>query len=72
MELIILGSFASVSVYLLYRHFNPTLEDLIEKRKREMDSFRWNQEIGQNSLEYMHKVTEWEDRCLAAGMMLPY
>lgn len=72
MELIIFGSLAGFCVYKLYKHWNPTLEDLIEKREREKYMMERNLEVGKYVLESMDKVTEWEDRCIAAGMMLPY
>jgi hypothetical protein len=68
MEFVIMGSLAIFYGYHMYRSYNPTIEDLIEKKRQNERRMAYNASIAAQ----MDKENEWEERCLAAGMILPY
>lgn len=68
MEFVIMGSLAILYGYQAYRLYNPTIEDLIEKKRQNERRVVYNANVAAQ----IDKENEWEERCLAAGMILPY
>lgn len=68
MELVILGAVVILYSYQIYRLYDPTIEDLIEKKKQ----YDRRMEYYASIMAETDKVNDWEERCLAAGMILPY
>lgn len=67
MEYIIFGAVA-IFGYQVYRSCNPTIKDLIEKKETMTRHCEYNKNLGKE----IDKINDWEERCLSAGMILPY
>jgi hypothetical protein len=65
MELVIMGVVAILYGYQIYSSYNPTIEDLIEKKRQHDLKIEYYTSV----MIETDKVNEWEERCLSAGII---